>query len=128
MDGFGTGFGPDGTQEPPPPPLFADPLAGLVTGEAAHRSAAVTPVAVPPPVVVPPVAVPPAPRRARRAPVPNGPQPVVHPPFTGLPQVTSGAPRNGRALAGCLVVLAVLGALLFPVLREIIEAVVDLLR
>ncbi|MEU4801135.1 hypothetical protein [Actinosynnema sp. NPDC023587] len=26
-------FGPDGTQEPPPPRSFPDPLAGLVTGE-----------------------------------------------------------------------------------------------
>lgn len=25
-------FGPDGTAEPPPPPLLADPLAGLITG------------------------------------------------------------------------------------------------
>jgi hypothetical protein len=25
-------FGPDGTQEPPSPPFFADPLSGLVTG------------------------------------------------------------------------------------------------
>lgn len=27
-------FGPDGTQAPPPPPLFPDPLAGLVTADA----------------------------------------------------------------------------------------------
>ncbi|MEU7475158.1 hypothetical protein AB0A63_04185 [Lentzea sp. NPDC042327] len=26
-------FGPDGTQAPPPPPLFPDPLAGLVTAD-----------------------------------------------------------------------------------------------
>jgi hypothetical protein len=26
------GFWQDGTQEPPPPPLFPDPLAGLLTG------------------------------------------------------------------------------------------------
>jgi hypothetical protein len=26
-------FGPDGTQEPPSPPFFSDPLSGLVTGE-----------------------------------------------------------------------------------------------
>jgi hypothetical protein len=26
-------FGPDGTQDPLPPPVFPDPLSGLVTGE-----------------------------------------------------------------------------------------------
>jgi hypothetical protein len=40
-------FGPDGTQDPPPPPVSSDPLAGLVTGaaEVSERAAAPPPVA-----------------------------------------------------------------------------------
>jgi hypothetical protein len=30
-------FGPDGTQDPPPPPVLSDPLAGLITGAAPVR-------------------------------------------------------------------------------------------
>ncbi|MBB4968911.1 hypothetical protein [Saccharothrix violaceirubra] len=54
-------FGPDGTQPPPPPALFPDPLAGLVTGEGftssgprADRSgpAAVEPTGQPAPLPV----------------------------------------------------------------------------
>jgi hypothetical protein len=35
--GSGRGFGPDGTQDPPPPPAYPDALAGLVTGETPYR-------------------------------------------------------------------------------------------
>ncbi|GAB3498770.1 hypothetical protein GCM10027521_50020 [Amycolatopsis cihanbeyliensis] len=36
-------FDPDGTQSPPPPPAFNDPLAGLVTGSDAGIGARATP-------------------------------------------------------------------------------------
>ncbi|MFI9008959.1 hypothetical protein ACIGNX_17215 [Actinosynnema sp. NPDC053489] len=190
MDGSGAGrSGYDGTQPPPPPRLFPDPLAGLVTGEQPYRP----PEPVVPPMVVPPGVVPPAavevpPHAGTRA-APGGarparptvPQsrtaqgraaqgraaqgrsaqdrgtpnrrtqvrsaqvsapsgwsaPLPAAPGRSGPQVPAQVPRtvgpqppkkNAAGLVGCLVVLAALGGLLFNVLREIIEAVVDLVR
>ncbi|GAA3460220.1 hypothetical protein GCM10018963_22330 [Saccharothrix longispora] len=133
----GVEFGPDGTGEPPPPRLFTDPLAGLVTGEAVLWPEAVTPVVAPRPVVPPAVVSPgvvrppavvaaPVVRRARRAPATGGRPPVVHAPPG---QARVGAGEKGRGgLVAFLVVLGGLGALLFPVVRAIIDAVVDLFR
>ncbi|WP_367133210.1 hypothetical protein [Saccharothrix sp. HUAS TT1] len=133
-------FGRDGTQAAPPPRVFPDPLAGLVTGEHRYRPAG-APVA--PPVVAPPPApVPPAPpiRRApaRRAARPASGHvtgtPAAHVPHAGLARhqpdrADRPDPKKGRgALVGCLIALAALGGLLFTVLREIVEAVVDLVR
>ncbi|MCC8248109.1 hypothetical protein [Saccharothrix luteola] len=140
-------FGHDGTQPPPPPPLFPDPLAGLVTGER-YVAEAVPPVVPPPPAPVSqpgPAHVPPNRRAPARKPVRAPAQqvsgePVAHLPHAGL---TPHQPRQGVAgpssepqgpkkskggLIGCLVVLAALSGLLFNVVREIIEAVVDLVR
>ncbi|MFJ6670173.1 hypothetical protein ACIQMJ_03575 [Actinosynnema sp. NPDC091369] len=134
----------DGTQPPPPPLLFPDPLAGLVTGEQPYRSPErVIPVSVPPPTPDPERGPPPrttarppdrprpvqhvqgqpAVREPRAQPAPRpAPEPVVSP--TAPP-----GPKKGKGgLIGCLVVLAALGGLLFNVVREIIEAVADLLR
>ncbi|QFZ16322.1 hypothetical protein [Saccharothrix syringae] len=111
-------FGPDGTQAPPPPRFFADPLAGLPAGDAPPEAA--VPVVVPAPAVVarvPAAVFEPVRRRpARRQAAPV--RPAAPPPA-----------RTGRAgLVGCLLALLAVGALLFNVLREIIVAVVDLLR
>ncbi|MEV1120152.1 hypothetical protein AB0I91_34310 [Actinosynnema sp. NPDC049800] len=139
--------GYDGTQPPPPPPLFPDPLAGLVTGEH-HVAKAVPPIAPPTPAPVPepgPAYVAPNRRAAARKPVRAPAQqvsgePAAHVPHAGLARrqphqdvagPTSGpqAPKKGKGgLIGCLVVLAALSGLLFNVVREIIEAVVDLVR
>ncbi|MFE9743934.1 hypothetical protein ACFYOT_03415 [Saccharothrix saharensis] len=44
------------------------------------------------------------------------------------PTAPPGSKKGKGGLIGCLVVLAALSGLLFNVVREIIEAVVDLLR
>ncbi|RKT71221.1 hypothetical protein DFJ66_4502 [Saccharothrix variisporea] len=199
MDTFGPDdFGPDGTQAPPPPRFFPDPLAGLVTGadrvfpDALSGSASLEP-APPPPAVEPetagsaplgpglgvasgprlhdptgyrqsrpselrrgrpttrrptappvrqgwtsPQAPQPSPYAypAARVPVQNAPTPYV-PPHAPLPQRAAQPVRNVARPAqtpqktsvgwvGCLVVLAVLGGLLYPVARAIIEMVVRL--
>ncbi|WP_158848149.1 hypothetical protein [Saccharothrix deserti] len=172
MDDFGAGlFGEDGTQAPPPPRVFPDPLAGLVTGER-YDVEAVPPVVVPPPVPLPqpgPAYVPPARRPARgqalrpaqhSRPARQVPgqasgqvsthasghvsthvsrqvsgQPAAHVPHAEPARrqpeqavVQEGPKKSRGGLIGCLVVLAALSGLLFNVVREIIEAVVDLLR
>ncbi|XVS64809.1 hypothetical protein ACQPYE_01725 [Actinosynnema sp. CA-299493] len=150
-------FAHDGTQPPPPPPLFPDALAGLVTGER-YVTKAVPPIVPPTPAPVPrpgPAYVPPARREPARKPV-RAParqvtgEPAAHVPHAELarqqpkaasaPQtwpdrltpghgVVEPGPKKGKGgLIGCLVVLAALGGLLFNVVREIIEAVVDLMR
>jgi hypothetical protein len=140
-------FGHDGTQPPPPPPLFPDPLAGLVTGER-YEAKAVPPVVPPTPPPVPrpdPPYVPP-PRRAQARKPARAPdrqvsgQPAAHAPHAELArrQPTTASveqttaqptPKKGRGgLIGCLIALAALSGLLFNVVREIIEAVVDLVR
>ncbi|MEU4741114.1 hypothetical protein AB0G02_11720 [Actinosynnema sp. NPDC023658] len=143
----GDRFAPDGTQPPPPPPLFPDPLAGLVTGERQYRPPATaipTAPAVPRPVPaqVPPTRRAPARRSAQASrPPAQAPaqhvsgQPAASTPYAELarrqPEPVGGQvePRKGRgALIGCLVALVALGGLLFTVVREIVEAVVDLLR
>ena len=151
MDGSGadrSGVGHDGTQPPPPPPLFPDPLSGLVTGELPYRppEVVVVPVVTPPPPD--PVQVPPPARAtaARRPAQPRRPdrqvsgEPAAHVPHAELsrrqpkqapvePAPGPQPPKKGKAgLIGCLVVLAALSGLLFNVVREIIEAVVDLVR
>ncbi|MFD0199761.1 MULTISPECIES: hypothetical protein [Saccharothrix] len=144
MDGSGAGrFGYDGTQPPPPPPLYPDPLAGLVTGEHHYRPPGTPAPAVVPPVLPPPdVAVTPtrrAPVRAQaRPPVRQvSGEPAAHVPHAGparqqapapQPSAPPGPKKSKGGLIGCLVVLVTLSGLLFNVVREIIEAVVDLLR
>lgn len=184
MDGSGAGpVGKDGTQAPPPPRVFPDPLAGLVTGERHYQREATAPrVVVPPPAPPQPPSAPyfppPRPARApaRRAPAQRGTaqqvpgqrgtgrqvpgqhgtgrqvaeqrasaqrasaQPAAHVPHAELARrqpttasvehvVVREEPKKSRGgLIGCLVVLAALSGLLFNVLREIVEAVVDLLR
>ncbi|CAL9653823.1 hypothetical protein SUDANB95_06680 [Actinosynnema sp. ALI-1.44] len=79
----------------------------------------------------PPQAPPPSPHayQVARQPAQNAPALAV-PPHAALPQRTprpAQTPQNQTAgWIGCLVVLAVLGGLLFPVVRAIIEAVVRL--
>lgn len=153
MDDVGAGSarpsGQDGTQAPPPPRVFPDPLAGLVTGERPYRPGPVAPVVQP--VVVPLLAsprppsapsaphVPPARRPARaQRPVTHHPRqagpPTAHLPHPGLARRPAPAPvppeqKKGRGgLIGCLVLLAALSGLLFNVVREIVQAVADLLR
>ncbi|MFE2750389.1 hypothetical protein ACFXGA_00125 [Actinosynnema sp. NPDC059335] len=175
MDGSGADpdrSGQDGTQAPPPPPVFPDPLAGLVTGERLYRPPGAAAPVEPPPAAA---ARQPAPRSVparRSAPGPQaarsawsaqvagsgraarppqasagaarsprgsaareaGParvrrQAAASPARPPAPRVPGQQPTKGRSgLIGCLVGLAVLAGLLFNVLREIIEAVVDLLR
>ncbi|MEV0677310.1 hypothetical protein AB0I60_12405 [Actinosynnema sp. NPDC050436] len=127
-------FGPDGTQAPPPPHLFPDSLAGLVTGDADPPRPfpdALSGPAAPGPPVIPQVAAQPVyaepPRRpahhkqTRRAP---GPAPQLAPawpnaaqayqqrpvPFTQRPAVAPGPftprPPVGRQPTGGRVPLA----------------------
>ncbi|MBB5807153.1 hypothetical protein F4560_006921 [Saccharothrix ecbatanensis] len=178
MDDFGSGPAAlDGTQAPPPPRAFPDPLAGLVTGEQPYRREAVAPIVVPPlappqPPSAPYVPSVPAARRPARAaqrpaqmpaqshrqpagphvsgPHVSGPhvtgphvsgrhvvpgQPTAHLPHPGLARrEPAQAPaqqerKKGKGgLIGCLVLLAALSGLLVNVVREIIQAVADLLR
>jgi hypothetical protein len=181
VDDFGSGpAGLDGTQAPPPPRVFPDPLAGLVTGEQSYRREAVAPIVVPPLAPPQPPSAPyvPSARRPARAQrlaqshrpaqshrQPTGPQvaaPQVAAPHVAAPHVTGpyvsgrhvvpGQPtahlphpglarrepaqapaqqerKKGRGgLIGCLVLLAALSGLLVNVVREIIQAVADLLR
>ncbi|WP_433267530.1 hypothetical protein ACQPZF_01735 [Actinosynnema sp. CS-041913] len=111
-------FGPDGTQAPPPPRLFPDPLAGLVTGGATPppafpdaltglvtggqpvRPAAGSPVDVPAPIDPQVYAEPPRRAVARRAPRrPHGPlqpaqAPLPHPQPTRFTQPVPFAMRQ----------------------------------
>ncbi|QUF01663.1 hypothetical protein KCV87_19070 [Actinosynnema pretiosum subsp. pretiosum] len=76
-------FGPDGTQAPPPPAAFPDPLAGLVTGE--------LPWALPAPEV----------RAAEvRAAAPLAPPAAVTPQRAARPTGAGGRPQAGRARTG----------------------------
>ncbi|MFD7652723.1 hypothetical protein ACFV4N_01935 [Actinosynnema sp. NPDC059797] len=111
-------FGPDGTQALPPPRFFPDPLAGLVPVEGPPVPDAVPRVVVPAAPVAPVAPVRREPVR-RRAPRPA--PPAVHAP-------RAEPKKNRGALVGCLVALVALSGLLFNVLREIIGAVVDLLK
>ncbi|WP_157620010.1 hypothetical protein [Saccharothrix sp. NRRL B-16348] len=155
---FGVGrSGYDGTQPPPPPPLFPDALAGLVTGER-YVTKAVPPVVppAPPPVPqpgspdVPPTRRAPAHRPVRAPSQQVTGEPAAHVPHAALARqqpktaptphpepiwrkpgrvIVDNEPKKGKGgLIGCLVVLAALSGLLFNVVREIIEAVVDLVR
>jgi hypothetical protein len=183
VDDFGAGpTGQDGTQAPPPPRVFPDPLAGLVTGERHYQREATAPRVVVPPLAPPqPPSAPyfPPPRRparaparrtastSRQAPVQRGTaqqvpgqrvtgqqvaeqrataqrateQPAAHVPHAELARRQPGMrpvehavvreepkKKSRGGLIGCLVALAALSGLLFNVVREIIEAVVDLLR
>lgn len=143
-------FGLDGTQDPPPPRLFPDPLGGLVTGEA--YSAPPKPVAPlayrPPPAPDPEIArqairaafaqeqrprqrTAPGPatrsysarQQQYRAPVAKGPAAVA--PVAAVPRAE---PRRGSSLGGCLIGLVILGSLLFTVFRQVVEAVLDIFR
>lgn len=151
MDDVGAGSarpsGQDGTQAPPPPRVFPDPLAGLVTGERPYRPEAVARVVVPQ-VVLPPLASPQPPSapyvqsarrpaRAQRSATPHlqpSGQPTAHLPHPGLARRPAPAPvpaeqkKSRGGLIGCLVLLAALSGLLFNVVREIVQAVADLLR
>ncbi|ONI81864.1 hypothetical protein ALI22I_37340 [Saccharothrix sp. ALI-22-I] len=148
MDDFGAGpFGKDGTQAPPPPHVFPDALAGLVTGER-YEADAVPPIVVPAPLPPPqpgPAYVPP--RRSargqalrpvqhsRQTPRQASGQPAAHVPHAELARhqpkqtaIQQGPKKSKGGLIGCLVVLAALSGLLFNVVREIIEAVIDLVK
>jgi hypothetical protein len=173
VDDFGAGrdgarlFGPDGTQPPPPPRTFPDPLAGLVTGERHYQRHTAPRVVVPPLAPPQPPSTPhaPAPHLPARAPAHRigsaaGPASAQRgagrdvaeqrakarevaeqraraqhvtgrqPPMAPVDHTVAGTqPKKSRGgLIGCLVVLAALSGLLLNVLREIIEAVVDLVR
>jgi hypothetical protein len=158
VDDFGAGsqFGQDGTQAPPPPHVYPDALAGLVTGER-YETDAVPPIVIPPPLPLPqpgPAYVPRRPARgqalrpaqhSRQAPRQASGhvagQPAVHVPHAELARrqpkqpkppkqtaIQQGPKKSRGGLIGCLVVLAALSGLLFNVVREIIEALADLLR
>ncbi|MFD1151338.1 hypothetical protein, partial [Saccharothrix hoggarensis] len=66
-----------------------------------------------------------APLARRQAPAPGSQPPN---PFVPTPQQAAPEKKGKGGLVGCVVALAVLGGLLFNVVREIIEAVADLLR
>lgn len=144
-------FGFDGTQDPPPPRLFADPLGGLVTGEAYAPPKPVEPLsfAVQP---LPPAPDPEIARKAIRAAFAQeqrprqrtapGPAtrsysarqqqyraPVVQGPAAVAPAAAPKAePKRGSALGGCLIGLVIAGSLLFSVLRPVFEAILDIFR
>ena len=150
-------FGPDGTQAPPPPPLYPDAVAGLVTGETLYRPKQAGPLL---PVYVP---VEPDPELARQAirdavlreqrvrPVrarqplppqmqvsshrvqyqaPVAPTPQAHPQGVRPQQQPQQAPRKSRggAFGGCLFALLILGSVFFNVIRQVVEALLDAIR
>lgn len=149
-------FGPDGTQDPLPPPVFPDPLSGLVTGELYVTE--LLPAATPP--VRPPVIVPtsPAPdvmaaviaeEAARRRPPPRRQlprrtrQPVLDPgpparfPDAYAPTGPIGLRSDSRArlarrprISAVMVVSSVLlilvGVIVFQIVRGVIEQVARL--
>ncbi|MCS7484244.1 hypothetical protein ACFFQW_33280 [Umezawaea endophytica] len=150
-------FGPDGTQAPPPPPVYPDALAGLVTGETRYRPKAVVP---PAPAFVPVVPDPELARQAirtamlheqRARPVrarqplppqmqvsahrvqyqaPVAPTPLAHPQATSpqrMPQ-TERPKSRGSAFGGCLVALLIIGSVFFNVIRQVVEALLDAIR
>jgi hypothetical protein len=155
---FGSGkeFGPDGTQDPPPPLAYPDALAGLVTGETPYRPKQAGPLL---PVYVPVVPDPELARQAireqllreqrvrpvrTRQPLPPqmqvsnhrvqyqapvAPTPQAHP-QAGQPQQQPQAPRKSRggAFGGCLFALLILGSVFFNVIRQVVEAVLDAIR
>ncbi|HEX6344627.1 hypothetical protein [Umezawaea sp.] len=150
-------FGPDGTQDPPPPRAYPDALAGLVTGETPYRPKRVAPPVQP---AYSPVA--PDPELAREAirtamlheqrarPVrtrqpqpqtqvgahrvqyraPVAPTPQAHPQAPPQPQQAQGErPRSrGSAFGGCLVALLIIGSVFFNVIRQVVEALLDAIR
>ena len=144
-------FGLDGTQDPPPPRLFPDPLGGLVTGETYAPPKPVPPLVLPLPAPPDPEIARQAiraafaqeqrPRQRRQsAPVPQTrgysarPQqyraPVVKGPAAVAPAAAppQAAAKRGSAFMGCLIGLLIAGSALFSVLREVFEAVLDMFR
>ncbi|HUQ54327.1 hypothetical protein [Lentzea sp.] len=126
-------FGPDGTQDPPPPRLFPDPLAGLVTADTwiapQWTSASSTSrVSVPtPPVPTDDVrqAIWSQMQREQRRPRAQQRQVVRQPwaPATQIPvaqQQQPAKPASGvAAFLGCLVVIAFFVLVLLGVLGAI---------
>jgi hypothetical protein len=153
----GREFGPDGTQDPPPPRAYPDALAGLVTGETPYRPKQAEPLL---PVYVPPVPDPELAREAirtamlheqRSRPVrtrqplppqmqvsahrvqyqaPVAPTPQAHPQATAPQQMpqTDRPKSRGSAFGGCLVALLIIGSVFFNVIRQVVEALLDAIR
>jgi hypothetical protein len=130
-------FGPDGTQPLPPPPVWPDPLAGLVSAENftwMDRS---------PQVVAPPEVQGPDPealRKAIEAEMLREQRPPVQrasrsrPPTPRRPMYTAPVPQQAQAksrsasLGGCLIALLILGGVFFSVLRGVFEELVKLFQ
>ncbi|WP_137813855.1 hypothetical protein [Gandjariella thermophila] len=126
-------FGPDGTQDPPPPPAFPDPLAGLVTGAAMVGEAAWARLPVAEPTKPPEVdssmreainAALAEPRRRGRQ-VGGQPRPGTPPVRRPSAQPAQGTPqrRPANAVAGWLIAgLILLATILATAGRAIIDA------
>lgn len=131
-------FGPDGTQAPPPPRLFPDPLAGLVTADTwigPQWTSSTSRVSVPtPPTPTEEMrqAVYSAMEQERRRPRGRAPRPHQHQPHQPLQpfaptyqipvaqQQQPAKPAGGvGAFIGCLVVLAFFVLVLINILASI---------
>lgn len=125
-------FGPDGTQDPPPPPVLPDPLAGLVTGAATVRegTGGQRPLVRPPT----PPAVDSSMReaidaalaepRGRRRPLTGQPRPGQTPATSPAAAPARGAGVRPANAAGCLVTGLIMLAILLATLgRAIIDVV-----
>lgn len=132
-------FGPDGTQDPPPLPVFPDPLSGLVAGELSvaeswsatddSQRPRVTPPTSPDPDAIAAVLA----AEAARRPPPRSRQgaPRTRPPSYPTGPASAALPRNGRSssgCAGCLVALVILAVILFAVFGNIAEFFAGLFR
>jgi hypothetical protein len=128
-------FGPDGTQPLPTPPVWPDPLAGLVSAENFTWMDRSPQVVAPPKVQGPdPEALReaieaemlrerrPSERRASRARPPTPRRPVRPAP---VPQQAQAKSRSA-SLGGCLIALLILGGVFFNVLRAVFEELVKL--
>ncbi len=131
-------FGPDGTQAPPPPPLFPDPLAGLVTADrwippqwTAYSSSRVSVPTPPVPTEEMRQAIWSAMEQEQRRPRGRRPQNVqrqqqVHAQYLQVPQMSGGQqqqpakPANSTAsLIGCLIVLGFFVLVIISILGSI---------
>lgn len=139
--------GPDGTQDAPPAPLFADSVSGLLTGELLptlrRDAAAAPPVLTPQTIDKDAVALTAqqlaaeqmarrtgrsgtqgkrkaAPQRPATQPRPSGPPTAVPPAGPGA--IRSSPPGTRNSIGGWLIALLIAGILGFNLLRALIEA------